>query len=278
MRAIIGIGAPRSGTTSLFRWLKHHPDIYAGPIKEVNFFNRSLSARVSKIYRKYKLGNSDLLSVSRDLIFVNNWLFSDRDAPGVYGKLMIDPNKIFVEITPGYARLDRSAITAACRCLEGVDYSMFYILRNPFHRDISHILFKYHRNAKRNEALTETEYHEIIDSPEFAVNSQYGKNLARWRRNTSRDIDLFYFDDLITNPKKFLRSFCRKYDVDNKSILHSKLGHSNRSNVRGQFDIKLPNTVLRKLAERHLNQIDKWKFVRNDISALWIDEIQRHST
>lgn len=32
------IGAPRSGTTSLYEYLRAHPDIYMSPVKEPDFF------------------------------------------------------------------------------------------------------------------------------------------------------------------------------------------------------------------------------------------------
>jgi len=32
------IGAPRSGTSALYRYLKQHPQIYMSPIKETQFF------------------------------------------------------------------------------------------------------------------------------------------------------------------------------------------------------------------------------------------------
>ena len=32
------IGAARSGTTSLYRYLAQHPDVFTSPVKETNFF------------------------------------------------------------------------------------------------------------------------------------------------------------------------------------------------------------------------------------------------
>src|SRR3712207_1725922 len=34
------IGAPRSGTTSLYEYLNTHPDVYMSPVKEPDFFIR----------------------------------------------------------------------------------------------------------------------------------------------------------------------------------------------------------------------------------------------
>lgn len=42
------IGAPRSGTTSLYYYLKHHPNIFMSNIKEPNFFCRYDAGFTSK--------------------------------------------------------------------------------------------------------------------------------------------------------------------------------------------------------------------------------------
>src|SRR5216117_2225448 len=34
------IGAPRSGTTSVYEYMNAHPDVYMSPVKEPDFFNR----------------------------------------------------------------------------------------------------------------------------------------------------------------------------------------------------------------------------------------------
>jgi hypothetical protein len=36
------VGAPKSGTTSLYRYLAHHPDVHMSPIKEPHFFGSDL--------------------------------------------------------------------------------------------------------------------------------------------------------------------------------------------------------------------------------------------
>jgi hypothetical protein len=44
------IGAPKCGTTSIFDWLREHPNVYMSPLKEPRYFDRDLRmrARISK--------------------------------------------------------------------------------------------------------------------------------------------------------------------------------------------------------------------------------------
>lgn len=45
------VGAPKAGTTSLYQYLKNHPDVFMSPIKEPNFFSQ-VSINIFKIENK----------------------------------------------------------------------------------------------------------------------------------------------------------------------------------------------------------------------------------
>ena len=47
------VGAPKAGTTSLYHYLRQHPDIYMSPIKEPRFF--SLEARPMNFEPSYQM-------------------------------------------------------------------------------------------------------------------------------------------------------------------------------------------------------------------------------
>lgn len=46
------VGAPKAGTTSLYRYLRNHPDIYMSPAKEPNYFSYSDIAAQNLYYRE----------------------------------------------------------------------------------------------------------------------------------------------------------------------------------------------------------------------------------
>lgn len=50
---VIGIGAPKAATTSLFDVLKHHPDLCASKIKETHFFSNYYDKGLDFYYKKY---------------------------------------------------------------------------------------------------------------------------------------------------------------------------------------------------------------------------------
>ena len=47
------VGAPKSGTTSVYEWLKGHPDVYMTPVKEPCFYSRDLAADKSGNFLRY---------------------------------------------------------------------------------------------------------------------------------------------------------------------------------------------------------------------------------
>ena len=47
------VGAPKSGTTSVYEWLKTHPDVYMTPVKEPCYFSRDLAADKSGNFLRY---------------------------------------------------------------------------------------------------------------------------------------------------------------------------------------------------------------------------------
>lgn len=120
---IIVIGAPRSGTTSLYRYLQQHPQVYMSPLKETRFFAYEGQ---SVDYR----GPADPHAYNRDTVTdaeTYRELFADR-APG----------QLTGEATPVYLyRGDR----AAERIQHHVpDARLIAIFRNPVERAYSDFL------------------------------------------------------------------------------------------------------------------------------------------
>ena len=48
------VGAPKSGTTSLYEWLRGHPDVFMTPVKEPCFYSRDLAQDKSGNFLRYE--------------------------------------------------------------------------------------------------------------------------------------------------------------------------------------------------------------------------------
>jgi hypothetical protein len=114
----IGIGEGRCGTTSLWHWLRSHPDVYLSPVKEVDYFRfASDPAGGLDGYRRYFMAAEDQKHVG--------------------------------EFSPGYIASPK-ALAAIRDLIPGV--KVVVTLRNPVDRFLSQ--FHYHqRYHKRTDLL-----------------------------------------------------------------------------------------------------------------------------
>lgn len=110
---LIGVGSSRSGTSTLYGMLRSNPDIYAAPMKEVNYF-----------------GICDTVTKSGPMSLREYRLCFAAQAEERYVS----------EVTPVY--LSSPEALAAIRETLG-DIKIIVNIRNPFDRIVSH--FKYHR-------------------------------------------------------------------------------------------------------------------------------------
>src|SRR5690242_1247128 len=60
----ISVGMPKAGTGWLYDQLKHHPDFWIPPVKELNYLNNARPP-LANIRRRYMLGKADPNGVRR---------------------------------------------------------------------------------------------------------------------------------------------------------------------------------------------------------------------
>ena len=160
------IGAAKSGTTSLFKWLSEQPEIRAPEVKEPDFF-------------------------AHDRVW--------QRGPEWYGSLFAHAGPEFVtgEASTSYTEL-RYAATAAERMAETVPHvKVVYVLRHPLDRLRSHYRHEIQKGRERRplaEALAE-------DGNEYVGSSRYFTCLEPYTRVFPREqICVVRFEDMVTEP------------------------------------------------------------------------------
>lgn len=121
--SFIIVGAPRSGTTSLYAYLRQHPEVYMSPLKETNFFLFD--------GKEPALAGPDGENINRDSIYrLEDYkrLFAARTTEKAAG-----------EASPRY--LDCAGTAARIRSLLP-DVKLVAILRNPIRRALSHFAMR----------------------------------------------------------------------------------------------------------------------------------------
>ena len=225
------VGAPRSGTTSLYEYLRAHPDVYMSPVKEPDFFARP----------------------SLDVVHPPD----RRGAVSLEADAQLDPElraetaeylDLFGQAQDERRRGEASALylghpTAAFHILGYVpDAPLIAILRDPAERAFSHYVHgrRIYAEAGRTTAVgaddrsVDEEFSRVVDStytegpsqtatsdPEVWIRSGfYNEHLTRWFSLFPRDQMLvFLYEDLQRDPHELMRRIFAFLDVDDSFTL-----------------------------------------------------------
>jgi hypothetical protein len=178
------IGALRSGTTSLARYLGAHPDVFMASQKEVRYFDRHFQRGLAWYRRQ----------------------FADVTTQSAVG-----------ESTPGYMYEE----VALSRMEETVpDARLIAILRNPVDRAYSHYWLNHARGTEVLEFSAALEAEELRlerSGPRYGYADQ-GRYLGYLKRVSDHfpraSLLTILFEDLRDDPAETYRSVCRFLGID----------------------------------------------------------------
>lgn len=186
------IGAPRSGTTSLYNYLKEHPEIFMCPIKEPNFFS------------------------------INSKNYSLETYQNLFSK--VKDEKAIGEASPSYLRYKEAPIRIKQLIPE---CKIMMILRSPVERLYSS--FNYSKYQGLNEGtFIDFITKEFNEQDEFWYSfSQmikkglYCNPVKRYREIFGADkVKIFYYDELAIDRLKLVKDACDFLEV-NSSFTHN---------------------------------------------------------
>ena len=209
------VGAAKSGTTGLYEYLKHHPNICMSKTKETNFF----------IEPNWKLGEE--------------W----------FQNQFISPEKIKGEASPRYTQYNNAPQAAINIKNKNTKTKIIYIVRDPIDRIQSHI---HHNMIHRNEKRT---VKDILKDPEneYILASKYYYQIKPFLANFSRkNIFIIQQEHLNANPNKVLNDICSFLNTTPfKNLIIQERHNISANKVRrtklGQFvdDFKLEFLLLK---------------------------------
>lgn len=196
------IGAPRCGTTSLYAYLKQHPDVYLSPLKETNFFLFN--------GKRPTLAGPDGDNINRDSIYqLDDYkkLFAARTIETAAG-----------EASPRY--LDSAGTAGRIRHVLP-DVKLIAILRNPVNRALSHFAMRKRDGWEPCETFEEA----IADEPRrlqenwaggiYLQRGLYARHLKVYYDHFSDDqIRVYLFEDLLERPAELFADLFSFLGVD----------------------------------------------------------------
>ena len=187
------IGAPKSGTTSLFYYLKQHPDIYLPNRKELHYFTYDL-------LRENANGPGDRHIITTLCTTRGEYESYYR---GVSGQRMIG------EVSPSY--LYYSSVSERILSELG-KIKIIAILRNPVEKAYSQYMHLVRDNLETltfyNALMKEEERRALgwSDIWRYAESSLYMDRLETYKKVFGPDnVKILFFDDLISDPDNLMR-------------------------------------------------------------------------
>lgn len=217
------IGAAKCGTTSLYHYLKTHPEVYMSPIKEPNFFSTDINpenfSRQYKDIEKRKRLNLDEYvkgDMKREV-----WGYFVRERHHYTGlfKNATDA-KAIGEISNSYLFSKEAAINIR-NTLPAV--KLIAILRNPVERMYSHYIANL-RDGKTYKPFrqeVEEDFNQIVKG--WYTTHCYVE-MGLYYQQVKRFLDLFpteqikilLYDDLKKKPEALLQEICRFLGIDSE--------------------------------------------------------------
>ena len=245
------IGAPKSGTTSLYDVLKQHKDVFLPSFKEPHFFdsNESWSKGVAWYQSSY------------------------------YAKAS---HQCVGDFTPTY--LSNNLAPVRIQEALGNQVKFVLILRNPIDRAYSHYLHTkrdQHENLSFTEALEEEEQrlhnyrmeNDYIGMIRFAYQEQgmYTKQLERYFKLFDRG--QFYittFDDFVSKQEQVIKEICTFLGLQEQEGLQYVL-QSNKSSEARSINLKnliKKPSIIKKVAKLLVPSFAIRQKLRNYLQAL----------
>lgn len=211
---VIYIGAPRAGSTWVWKNLRQHPETWTLPYKSVEYLNNKADNRRRKALKYHW---KDILTPKHPkkhfwelyylfYPFLNDHWYQRQFRPGK-GKLKID-------ISPSCIRQPVERIGHIHELMP--EAKILLALRNPIDRTWSHAMQQFIRNGKRTlESISDDELVDYFEKPNQFRNGCYTDILERWSSVYSSDqIYTYFFEDIIERPEQLLKEICAFLNIE----------------------------------------------------------------
>jgi len=234
------VGAPKSGTTSLYEWLKGHPQVFMTPVKEPCFYARDLARDKSGNFLRYDTDRERFLALfdhagdaARAGEASTRYLFS-RDAAALIAKDQPGARIIAVLRNP----VDMIASLHAHKLAGGTeDLADFEdALASEDDREAGR------RIPRDSNPLLAT----------YRDRARFGEQIARWFEAFGQDqVFVILFEELVREPSTHFRRLLEFLEVDPTYQPPSFAAHNQAHDSRGG--------LVRSLARTRPVQFATWR-------------------
>ncbi|MCU0446368.1 MAG: sulfotransferase [Microscillaceae bacterium] len=211
------LGAMKAGTTSLYRYLRQHPDIFASVFKESGYF---LNPSDNK-YRPYYKSPNEIRRHFDDTALLKRMLRGYTN------------EKMIGEASTHYTKVPEFGAEVPQKCREiNPNMKFIYLLRNPLDRMISHYLHALRggfASAKFNQIIREDDTYHYFSLYHF----QIAKYLEYFDKSQFK---LIIFEEFIQNPMPILQEIANFFEISPFEPKNLTLQIHNASELKNQID------------------------------------------
>lgn len=188
------MGVQKAGTTSIYMYLKQHPQVYMSPVKETNFFERDWAQAPADVQRRKKNG-------------IITWDDYQQLFDGA-----TDTHRAIGEASPNYMFHHQFAAEQIQTRLP--DTKLIAILRNPVQRAFSDYLM-HMRDAVGKQTPLAEQVRSRGSSSHVLLKGKYYESLKHFMDVFGRSrVDVFFYDDLQKDAQRFMRTMYQSIGVD----------------------------------------------------------------
>lgn len=215
------IGAPRSGTTSLYQWLSLHPNVFMPEIKEPHYFTYANMVNVFFEDKKVPLPN-----------YSKNW----NDYIKLFEKADSNIHLAIGEASPTYLASPGAPLLIKQKL---PNVRLIAIIRNPIERAFSYYLLGVRdgwapssfREALAWEDYMVTKYDiaEVHHYHWFKMGGRYADQLEKYFELFQSQLRVYLFEDLINKQSDILSDICDFLNI-RKDLISMKLPREASSN------------------------------------------------
>ncbi len=227
------VGAMKSGTTSLYEYVKQHPEIYMSPIKEPSYFCPDLPpdeiTSLDTVQKHHGPEFSRMMERASQGYFSHVFVTEER----LYLQLFeaVQNEKIVGEATALYLY---SKVAPRMIHEHSPNAKIIMILRNPVRRAFSHYLTNLRLGIEKRSFNTiiknQIEHPEenIFWRHDYLGFGQYEKQIKRYLDIFPRSsVKIYLFDDLVNEPNALLENLFTFLEVSSSA----EIDHEQKFNV-----------------------------------------------
>ncbi|HBE17786.1 MAG TPA: sulfotransferase [Cyanobacteria bacterium UBA11149] len=194
------LGVQKAGTTSIYNYLRQHPQVYMSPVKETNFLERDWEKENPRLENKYKEGKIDSFEKYCHL-FAN---VTDEIAIG--------------EVSPNYLFNYQSSSELIQRYIPHA--KLIAILRHPVERAYSDYLMNIRDGVHKGNHTNFSDQIKFRSDRSFPIRKGFYYTPLNYYfdKFSPEQIKVFLYEDLCQDPVSLLQNIFRFIGVDDSFI------------------------------------------------------------